>query len=160
MEDNYNGEELLISSPAFKDGEYIPAKYTCEGDNISPPLSIQQIPHEVQTLAIIVEDPDAPKGVFDHWVVWNIERMELIGENTTPGISGRNGTGKTGYSGPCPPSGSHRYFFHVYALDILLDLEPGSDKEQLETAMGGHIVARGSLMGYYRKMGTAAGVNK
>lgn len=159
MEDNYHGEDLLISSPVFKDGEYIPAKYTCEGDNINPPLRIQMIPHGVQTLAVIVEDPDAPKGVFDHWLVWNIERMEQIGENTTPGISGRNGTGKTGYYGPCPPSGSHRYFFHVYALDNLLDLEPGASKEQLETAMGGHIMGRGSLMGYYRKTAPAAGGN-
>lgn len=144
-------EELRITSPAFEDGAYIPAKYTCDGENINPPLTIEQIPHSVQTLAIIMEDPDAPKGVFDHWLVWNIERTGMIGENTLPGVSGRNSSGKTGYLGPCPPSGSHRYFFQVYALDIVLTLEPGADKQELEKAIDGHSIATGSLMGYYRK---------
>ena len=155
MEETDTWAELLISSPAFEEGAYIPAKYTCEGENINPPLKIEQIPHGVQTLAIIVEDPDAPKGVFDHWLTWNIERTELIGENTRPGVSGKNGFGKTGYFGPCPPSGSHRYFFHVYALDIIIKLKPGAEKIQLEAAMKGHILAKGSLMGYYQKTGKA-----
>ena len=145
--------ELRITSSAFEEGGYIPAKYTCEGPNINPPLKIEQVPHGAQTLAIIVEDPDAPKGVFDHWLAWNIERTELIGENTRPGVSGRNGFGKTGYFGPCPPSGSHRYFFNVYALDVLIDLEPGAEKNQLVQAMSGHILAQGSMMGYYKKTG-------
>ncbi len=153
MEENNNANGLDVTSTAFEEGGYIPTKYTCEGEDINPPLRIQQIPHGTQTLGIIVEDPDAPKGVYDHWVLWNIERTELIGENTLPGISGRNSSGKTGYMGPCPPSGSHRYFFNVFALDVMLDLEAGSQKQQLEEAMEGHIIARGSLMGYYQKTG-------
>jgi Raf kinase inhibitor-like YbhB/YbcL family protein len=142
---------LVVSSPAFQQGEMIPSKYTCEGSNINPPLQIDHIPEETKTLALITEDPDAPKGTFDHWLVWNIPPKAAIGENTSPGISGANGAGKTGYHGPCPPSGSHRYYFHVYALDTSLDLLAGETKEALQAAMETHILASGSLMGRYQK---------
>jgi Raf kinase inhibitor-like YbhB/YbcL family protein len=142
---------LVVSSPAFQDGEAIPAKYTCEGDNINPPLQVDHIPERAKTLALIIEDPDAPKGTFDHWLVWNIFPTAIIEENSNPGISGMNGAGKTGYHGPCPPSGSHRYYFHVYALDTLLDLPAGETKETLQTAMGPHILAKGQLMGRYQR---------
>lgn len=105
------------------------------------------------TLALIAEDPDTAKGVFDHWVVWNIERTEAIAEGSNPGISGVNGRGATGYRPPCPPDGRHRYFFYVYALDAHLDLVPGAKKDELKAAMEGHILAQGTLMGHYQKSG-------
>jgi Raf kinase inhibitor-like YbhB/YbcL family protein len=104
---------LMVSSTAFSNGGHIPKKYTCEGQNVNPPLEIKGFPKDTKTLAIIVEDPDAPHRVFDHWLVWNISPNEPIAENSVPGISGRNSFGKKGYGGPCPPSGSHRYFFRV-----------------------------------------------
>lgn len=144
-------QELIISSPAFSNQGDIPAKYTCEGEEINPPLQIDNIPEEAITLALIVEDPDAPRGTFDHWIVWNIEPKLTIGENTNPGISGKNSGGKTGYYGPCPPSGSHRYYFNLFALDKKLDLPAGTDKKALQQAMQGHIIAKGSVMGRYQK---------
>ena len=144
---------LIISSSAFEDEGDIPSKYTCEGEEINPPLTVENIPDGTQTLAIIVEDPDAPKGTFDHWLVWNIPPESIIEENRIPGISGKNGAGKTGYHGPCPPSGSHGYYFHVFALDSSLDLEGGTDKKTLQAAMEPHILAKGSLMGKYKKTG-------
>ena len=143
---------LTITSPAFRNGEMIPSKYTCEGEEINPPIEIKGLPEGTQSLALIVEDPDAPKGTYDHWVVWNIDPSRTrIKENSIPGINGHNSSGKTGYHGPCPPSGAHRYFFHVYALNANLDLAPGSDKKQLQEAMLPHILAQGSLMGKYQR---------
>jgi Raf kinase inhibitor-like YbhB/YbcL family protein len=150
MASNQPGE-LLVSSPAFKQEGSIPLKYSCEGEEINPPLNIANIPHGTQTLALIVEDPDAPKGTFVHWVAFNIPPFTNIKENSVPGISGINGAGMTGYHGPCPPSGSHRYYFTVYALDAELDLKAGSDKKALLDAMAQHILAKGSLMGRYQK---------
>lgn len=152
MESN-STSSLKISSTAFDHEGVIPSKYTCEGEEVNPPLQIDQIPATAKTLAIIVEDPDAPNGTFDHWLVWNIPPTKLIGGDVTPGISGKNGGGKTGYYGPCPPSGFHRYYFHVYALDTELDLEGGADKASLQQAMQGHILAEGVLMGRYQKHG-------
>ena len=146
-----NNKPLKITSNAFRDGGDIPAMYTCDGEDVNPSLIIEQIPHETQTLAIIVEDPDAPKGLYDHWLVWNIPPVRVLEENRIPGISGRNGAGKTGYHGPCPPSGTHRYYFYVFALDIDLDIETGSDKRKLQEAMQPHILAQGTLMGLYTK---------
>ena len=144
---------LTIKSIACSQGGHIPKKYTCEGEDINPPLEIKGIPEKTKTLAIIVEDPDAPNGTFDHWLVWNIAPNEPIAENHIPGISGRNSFGKTGYGGPCPPSGSHRYYFKVYALDIKLDLLAGSDKKALQEAMQNHVLASGELMAHYKKSG-------
>lgn len=142
---------LKVTSPAFKNEGNIPSKYTCEGEGVNPPLHIDHIPKGTKTLVIIVEDPDAPKGTFDHWLAWNIPPENPVEENRTQGISGINGSGKTGYYPPCPPSGSHRYYFYLFALDSSLDLKPGSDKRELKRAMQSHILAQGCLMGSYQK---------
>src|SRR5688500_8582322 len=143
---------LTIISNTFSRG-HIPKKYTCEGEDINPPLKVSGFPEETKTLAIIVEDPDAPNGTFDHWLVWNIPPNEPIAENSIPGISGRNSFGKTGYGGPCPPSGSHRYYFKIFALDTSLDLLAGSDKKTLHEAMLNQVLASGELMAHYKKSG-------
>jgi Raf kinase inhibitor-like YbhB/YbcL family protein len=147
-----NNETLEITSSAFDNGSDIPSKYTCDGEEINPPLSVSNIPEGTKTLAIIVEDPDAPKGTFDHWVTWNLPPESIIEEKRTSGVSGRNGAGKTGYYGPCPPSGSHRYYFNIFALDTSLDIEEGSDKKALQDAMRDHILSSGTLMGRYKKI--------
>lgn len=118
---------------------------------MNPPLDVTGFPPHTKTLALIVEDPDAPRGVFYHWIAWNIRPNEPIDENSVPGLSGKNSFGKIGYGGPCPPSGTHRYFFKVYALDTELQLAAGADKDMLEEAMHGHVLAEGELMGLYHK---------
>jgi Raf kinase inhibitor-like YbhB/YbcL family protein len=142
---------LAISSPAFKNEENIPSRYTCDGAEINPSLNIGQAPEGTRTLALIMEDPDAPGGTFDHWLVWNIPVSKDIKENSIPGITGVNSTGKTGYHGPCPPSGSHRYYFYVFALDSSLDIKAGANKKTLQQAMKSHILAKGTLMGRYQR---------
>jgi len=142
---------LKIRSVAFSYGGYIPPRYTCEGENVNPPLEISDLPENTQSLALIVEDPDAPRGTYDHWIAWNIPPREAISENSRPGIRGKNSFGNTEYGGPCPPWGSHRYFFKVYALDSDLNIQAGSDKKILEEAMKGHILGSGELMGHYQK---------
>jgi Raf kinase inhibitor-like YbhB/YbcL family protein len=142
---------LKISSPEFTHEGYIPEKYTCEGENISPPITIRELPKGTTSLAMIMEDPDAPGGIFDHWVVWNIRPTEVIKENSLPGITAKNSRGEYRYTGPCPPSGTHRYFFKVYALDTLLDLDDDADKKIVEQALHDHVIAYGELMGLYQK---------
>jgi Raf kinase inhibitor-like YbhB/YbcL family protein len=142
-------DQLTLSSSAFESEGEIPVKFTCEGDGVNPPLTIVGIPEGTKSLALIVEDVDAPGGVFDHWIAWNIQPSFRIDENSVPGIGGKNSTGKTGYHGPCPPSGSHRYYFHVYALDTDLDLETGESKEVVQEGMASHILAEATLMGRY-----------
>ncbi|RFM27252.1 YbhB/YbcL family Raf kinase inhibitor-like protein [Deminuibacter soli] len=142
---------LRIVSAAFEPGQPVPKKYTCEGEDVNPPIGICTVPETAASIAIIAEDPDATHGTFVHWLVWNIPPGTAVGENSNPGISGRNGFGKTGYGGPCPPSGTHRYFFRVYALNKLLDIPAGSERKALEQAMEGHIVASGELMGTFAK---------
>jgi Raf kinase inhibitor-like YbhB/YbcL family protein len=142
---------LNISSDAFAHNGKIPEKYSCEGDNINPPLTIGETPEETQSVVLIMDDPDAPNGVFTHWVMWNILPYEDIEEDDAPGDEGKNGRGETGYTGPCPPSGIHRYYFKVYALDIILDLKKDSDKQTVVEAMHGHILASGELIGLYSK---------
>ena len=142
---------IRVRSVAFSHGGQIPPKYTCEGENVNPPLEASDLPENTRSLALIVEDPDAPRGVYDHWVVWNIPPNKAIGENSRPGTSGKNSFGNNGYGGPCPPSGSHRYFFKVYALDSDLDIPAGSDKKTLQDAMKNHVLASGELMGHYQK---------
>jgi len=148
--------KLSVSSPAFQHGEAIPQKYSCEGESINPPLSIQGYPEETQSLSIIVEDPDAPNGPFIHWVCFNIDPTNHIPEGQQPGMSGHNGAGKTGYRGPCPPSGTHHYFFKVYALNTRLDVQEGIDATALKNAMDRHKVGFGELMGTYQKQGNNA----
>jgi len=149
-------DTLIISSSAFEHGNPIPLQYSCEGEGINPPLYIEQIPQGTQSLAIIAEDPDTSKGVFDHWVVWNIPVTNHIAENSVPGINGINSSGKTGYHPPCPPDGSHRYFFYVFALATELQLTAGSGKKELQEAMKDHVLAAGTLMGRYQKTKTSA----
>jgi Raf kinase inhibitor-like YbhB/YbcL family protein len=143
--------KLTVTSTAFKNDEQIPIKYTCDGEEINPPLHIDGIPEEAKSLVLIVDDPDAPRGVFDHWLVWNIETRTTIAEGSIPGVVGINGFGKTAYGGPCPPSGVHRYLFKVFALDSNLNLPAGADKKTLEQAMHSHVIADGELIGRYSK---------
>ncbi len=136
-----------------------PKKYTCDGENISPPLEISGVDPKAKSLAIIMDDPDAPMGVFTHWVIWNIppnvshlpEGIPAKAEISDPisAVQGRNDFGKIGYGGPCPPSGVHRYRIKVYAIDIFLDLKPGSTKQDLERAMEGHILQVGESTASY-----------
>jgi Raf kinase inhibitor-like YbhB/YbcL family protein len=143
---------LIVESTAFSNKAFIPVKYTCGGDNINPPITIKNIPKETKTLALIMEDPDAPKGTFDHWLLWNIQPTGSINENAAPGIEGKNGAGKIGYHGPCPPEGNaHRYFFKVYALDKILEITAGADKKMLEEKMRNHLLGVGQIIGLYKK---------
>jgi len=144
-------KELTVSSPAFENNKLIPSKYTCDGDNVNPPLTIEDTPKETKSLVLIVDDPDAPMGTWDHWIVWNILPTSKIEENTVPGTEGINDSRKHSYGGPCPPWGTHRYFFKVYALDTKLDLSPNSNKKDVEKAMQGRILAKGELIGLYRR---------
>ena len=143
-------KNLSVTSPAFKNKEKLPVKYTCDGKGVNPSLVVGDIPSEAETLVLIVEDPDAPSGRFDHWIVWNIPTDEKIEESSVPGLEGLNSSGKTNYSSPCPPSGTHRYVFKVYALDAKIDLQAGSGRKELEEAIKNNIVAKGEMVGLYR----------
>lgn len=145
---------LSIASKAFPHNSMIPAAHTCDGADESPPLSIRDVPEEARSLALIVDDPDAPAKTWVHWVVWNIgaETKEIPAGSVPPGaLQGRNDFGRPGWGGPCPPSGTHRYFFKLYALDALLPLPPGASKAQLEEAMKGHVLGKAELIGLYRR---------
>ena len=144
-------KELTVKSPAFENNKLIPSKYTCDGEEVSPPLTVEGIPKKTKSLSLIMEDPDAPAGLFIHWLVWNIPPTDKIQENSIPGTEGLNTNKKNSYHGPCPPGGTHRYYFKVYALDTLLKLGALSDKEVLENAMQNHILAYGELIGLYRR---------
>ena len=149
--------ELKLTSTAFKEGEAIPRGYTCDGANVSPPLEWTGVPKTAKTITIIVDDPDAPGGTWVHWVLYNLpgDGLGLI-ENTPltetlngGGVQGTNDFGKIGYGGPCPPLGTHRYFFKFYAVDSELTLKPRANKAEVEKAMEGHIVGQAQLMGTY-----------
>lgn len=149
---------IHLTSTAFEDGGAIPRDYTCDGENISPPLNWNGVPNEAQSLALIVDDPDAPRGSFVHWVLYNIppgliELPQGVTEQGPPGklgTHGRNDSHKLRYSGPCPPRGqTHRYFFKLFALDAPLQLEEDASKAEVEQAMQGHILAQGELVGRY-----------
>jgi Raf kinase inhibitor-like YbhB/YbcL family protein len=144
-------KELTVKSPAFENNKLIPPKYTCDGDNVNPPLTIEGVPNETKSLVLIVDDPDCPTGTWDHWIVWDIPPTSKIEENTIPGTEGINTARKHSYGGPCPPWGTHRYFFKVYALDAKLNLNPNSSKKDVEKAMQGHILAKGELIGLYHR---------
>jgi Raf kinase inhibitor-like YbhB/YbcL family protein len=146
--------ELKITSPAFVTNGYIPARYTCDGTDINPPLEIAHVPAEAKSLALIVDDPDAPIGMWVHWVAWNIDpATREIAEDTVPhaATQGKNDWKRNGYGGPCPPSGVHRYFFKLYALDTKLNLGAGTTKTGLEKAMQGHILAKADMIGLYKR---------
>jgi len=146
--------ELSIASPAFPGNGLIPRQYTCDGGDRSPPLSIDGVPEKARSLALVVDDPDAPGGTWVHWVVWNIpaDTREIPEGSVPPGaLQGTNDFGTRKYGGPCPPSGTHRYFFKLYALDAPLTIPPGATKAQVETAMGGHLLGKAETIGRYRR---------
>ncbi len=150
---------MIISSPVFKDNGQIHSKYTCDGEDVSPPLSWSEAPNGTKTYVLIMDDPDAPVGVFTHWVIFNIPASENnLSENvpktdkiTNGALQGKNDFGRKGYGGPCPPSGRHRYQFHLYASDTLLNLTPGSSKKNVLKALEGHILAKAELTGLYSR---------
>ena len=144
-------KELSLTNSVFQHNGLIPRKYTCDGDDVNPPLNITGIPEATQSIVLIVDDPDAPMKTWDHWVVWNIAPREKIDENSVPGIEGLNDFNRHSYGGPCPPSGTHRYFFKVYSLDTKLNLPPNSRKKDVEEAMKGHILAKGEIIGLYKR---------
>jgi len=144
-------EELIIKSPSFQNNALIPSRYTCQGNDINPALTIENIPSGTQSLVLIVDDPDAPKGTWDHWIVWNTPATEKIYEDSKPGVEGVNSWNRHGYGGPCPPSGTHRYFFKIYALDTKLNLPQNAGKVEVEQAMESHILTHGQLVGRYQK---------
>lgn len=140
---------LNVTSSAFKEGEYIPSKYTCDGENINPPLHIEGLPENTKSVVLIIDDPDAPRIAWVHWIVWNIKPVADIKENSKPGVQGTNDFGRVDYGGPCPPLTMHRYFFKVYALDCTLNLHYSTRKREVESTMKDHILAKGELMGRY-----------
>jgi len=146
--------ELKLSSTAFQNNGSIPSRYTCDGRDINPPLAIENVPPGTKSLALIVDDPDAPMGTWVHWVSWNIAPgIKEIKENDTPGgsVSGLNDFKRQSYGGPCPPSGTHRYFFKLYALDTALDLPSGAKKADVEKAMKGHVISEAQIIGLYKR---------
>lgn len=153
------GEKMQITSSAFTEGSMITAKYTCDGRDISPPLEWKDVPDAAKSFALISDDPDAPVGTWVHWVIYNIppnvtkfdENMPREKEFKNGMRQGSNDWPKIGYGGPCPPSGTHRYYFKLYALDTMLGLKPGATKAQLIQAMKGHILAEAQLMGKYSR---------
>jgi Raf kinase inhibitor-like YbhB/YbcL family protein len=150
-ESSAQGVQIALSSPAFQAGRMIPAQFTCKGANHNPPLQFQGIPANAKSLVLIVDDPDAPGGTFNHWLAWNIApNTKEIAANSVPAgaAQGKNDFGKIGYGGPCPPS-LHGYFFRVFALDKTIDLKSGASRSALDQAIAGHILARGELMGRF-----------
>lgn len=151
---NYPNEEaktMKLTSPEFGNNQFIPAKFSCEGEDVNPSLFIEGIPSGTKSLALIVDDPDAPMGTWVHWVVYDIAVTSNIAQNYVPGKQGINNAGKKNYHGPCPPSGTHHYFFKIYALDAKLGLPEGVSKGVLEKAMKGHVLGSTELVGLYKK---------
>lgn len=150
---------MQLKSNAFSDNEMIPARYTCDGENASPELIIIDVPESAKSLALIVDDPDAPFGTFTHWVMYNIPvDIHSINSNVKHAeqlsdgrIQGINDFGKIGYGGPCPPTGTHRYFFKIYALDKNLSFTPSKSKQDLEKEMAKHIIEKAELIGNYKR---------
>jgi Raf kinase inhibitor-like YbhB/YbcL family protein len=151
---------LVVSSPAFAEGTQIPEEYTCDGSDISPPLNWSEPPAGTRSLALIMDDPDAPGGVFTHWVIFNLPAgstqlpaaVPTNPELSSGALQGSNDFGRIGYSGPCPPSGSpHRYRFTLYAVDEVLELSPGAAQSQVRQALEGHVLAQDQLTGTYQK---------
>jgi Raf kinase inhibitor-like YbhB/YbcL family protein len=158
-EEGESAMALVLTSSAFAAGEPIPAKFSCDGEDVSPALAWGEPPAGTESFALIMDDPDAPAGTWVHWVLFNIppearSLPEAIGPDPTRADGSRHGTSSfrsLGYGGPCPPGGTHRYFFKLYALDVLLDLRPGATVAELEAAMQGHVLAAAELMGTYSR---------
>jgi Raf kinase inhibitor-like YbhB/YbcL family protein len=152
-------DTITIASAAFKDKEPIPSAYTCDGADVSPPLAWSTIPAAAKSFVLIVDDPDAPMGTWVHWVVYDLPPTRAALDENIPktdtvpggGKQGRSDFNRVGYNGPCPPSGTHRYFFKIYALDTMLNLPSGKSKQEVEKAMKGHVVGKGELVGTYKR---------
>lgn len=142
---------MKLTSPEFEHGGSIPAKFTCDGKDVSPPLEIADAPDDTKTMALIVDDPDAPSKTWLHWLLYDIPPTARIQEDDIPGKQGMNDFGKKNYGGPCPPSGRHRYFFRLHALDTELNLPDGASRKDVENAMEGHILEKAELMGLYER---------
>ena len=142
---------LQLQSDSFLENGIIPMRYTCDGVNVSPSLTVNTIPENTISLAVIMEDPDAPINTWVHWLVWNIPVSHQISENSKRGVQGLNDFCKNFYCGPCPMGGTHRYVFKVYALDALLNLKGNTKKYELERSMSGHVIAYGEIIGLYRR---------
>jgi Raf kinase inhibitor-like YbhB/YbcL family protein len=145
---------MELASSAFADGQSIPRRHSCEGEDLSPPLSWTGVPDGASSFALILDDPDAPGGTFTHWLAWRLEPAAGgLGEGEAAPVEGRNDFGATGYRGPCPPPGHgpHRYFFRLHALEDALELEPGAGRAELEQALAGRSVAVAELMGTYER---------
>ncbi|MHC4184609.1 MAG: YbhB/YbcL family Raf kinase inhibitor-like protein [Planctomycetota bacterium] len=151
--------EIKVTSSAFEEGALIPSRYTCDGADVSPPLQWESVPEGTNSVALISDDPDAPMGTWVHWVLFDLppetrQLAENMPTDKTLPSGARQGTNdfrKIGYGGPCPPDGTHRYFFKIYALDSVIDLTPGATKQELLKAMQGHILGQGQLMGKYKR---------
>jgi Raf kinase inhibitor-like YbhB/YbcL family protein len=145
---------MKITSPVFQNNDYLPDRFTCNGQNINPPIFISETPLNTKSLVLIVDDPDAPTGTWTHWLVWNIrsDTQEIL-ENSVPkdAFEGITSWGKPGYNGPCPPTSVHRYFFRIFALDTVLDLRPLATVDQLLMAIQNHIVAKAEIIAKYPK---------
>jgi Raf kinase inhibitor-like YbhB/YbcL family protein len=147
-------ETMKLSSPAFENGGRIPKQYTCDGKNVNPPLRIENAPSNAKSFALVLDDIDAPRGTYVHWIVWNIDPdLKEMKENSVPegGVQGMNDFKKRNYGGPCPPGRAHKYVFKIYALDTLLNLNCNGTKKDLEKAMGGHILSQAELAGSYKR---------
>ncbi len=150
---------MVLTSTAFQDGGRIPSRYTCDADGVSPPLAWSGVPRGTKSIALIIDDPDAPKGIFTHWVIFNIpatvngfdENVPASATLPNGATQGSNSGGKVGYTPPCPPSGTHHYVFHLYALDTQLNLQAGATKQDLLTAITGHILAEAQITGLYSR---------
>ena len=142
---------MKITTPAFGHNQPIPKKFTCQGEDINPGLKISDVPAGTKNLVLIVDDPDAPGGNWDHWIVYNIPVTDEIRENSIPGLEGHNDFGRLRWGGPCPPSGTHRYFFKLFALDAVLNFSKTPRKADVIKAMQGHVLAQAELIGLYKK---------
>jgi len=143
---------MRISSPAFEDEGDIPARFTCAGEDISPPLLFEDVPLEAVSLVLVMDDPDAPMGTWDHWVAYDIEPLAEVPTGIgSLGTAGTNSWGRTGYGGPCPPSGTHRYVFQLFALDRRIGWEEGADKTSVLEAIHEHVLAEASLLGFFSR---------
>ncbi len=145
---------MKIKSSSFENNNSIPSKYTCDGEDINPPLEFSDIPDRCQGIALIMEDPDAPGGSWIHWLVWNVSPSSFyVKENSVPegATQGVNSFGNNNYGGPCPPSGTHHYCFKAYALDQKINLDSGADKQDVQDQMEGHIIEEAELIGIYHR---------
>ena len=145
---------MFLKSSAFSHNGNIPSKYTCDGEDLSPPLSIKNPPKDTKSFVLIVHDPDAPAKDWLHWTLWNIApEIREISENTVPqgALQGMTDFGRSGWGGPCPPSGTHRYFFELYALDTMLDIARDSNRKTMEDALASHVIEKAELMAHYKR---------